>query len=374
MNPARTSNLLLVDDIPENLFILSEILQASGCQLRHATSGKAAIEAALRLPPDLMILDIKMPGMDGLQVCARFKQEPTLRDIPVIFISALQDTRDKLAAFQAGGVDFVTKPFREKEVQARVQTHLELCRQRAQLQANFVQLQKLEELRDNLTHMIVHDMRGPLMTLDGHLNMLETFEAGRLSQDGMRYTTSARQSIARLNRMIFEMLTVSRLESGAVKLNLMECDLVDLAWRVTTEAVVLRQDYPIRFISDPGPLLLSVDQELIGRVMENLVSNALKYATAPDRTEVRLTVTKTQVRFEVMDDGPGIPAEDLPKIFKKFGRVGDGKRPGGTGLGLPFCKLAVEAHGGTIGVRSKQGLGSLFWFTLKLPPPPAPPA
>lgn len=194
MKPRNQPDILIVDDVPQNLSLLSAMLKREGYRVRPATSGKLAIEAALRAPPDLALLDIKMPGMDGFEVCARFKAAASLKDIPVIFISALRETSDKLAAFEAGGVDYVTKPFREREVQARVRAHLELRQQREQLRANLLRLQQLETLRDNLTHMIVHDLRAPLMAVDGHLKLLELFEVQTLSADGKTIWHRRRQA------------------------------------------------------------------------------------------------------------------------------------------------------------------------------------
>ncbi len=364
MKSPSPPDILIVDDVPENLRLLSVMLKREGYRVRPATSGKLALEAALRAPPDLALLDIKMPELNGFEVCARFKAEASLKDMPVIFISALSETGDKLAAFEAGGVDYVTKPFQEREVQARVRAHLELRQQREQLRENLLRLQQLETLRDNLTHMIVHDMRAPLMAVDGHLKLLEMFEVQTLSADGKSYLAQAREGSARLNRMISEMLAVSKLEAGHLKPVLKTCDLVELARKITRTAEALQADKTLRFASPLKQLPLAVDEELIGRVLENLLTNALKFAADGGKVLVKLTGTERQARLEVTDDGIGIAAEHQTRIFEKFGQVEGSPRRRGTGLGLAFCKLAVEAHGGQIGVHSQPGKGSTFWLTL----------
>ena len=364
MKSAPAPRILIVDDVPDNLRLLAAMLKANGYQARPVTSGKLAIEAALQSPPDLILLDINMPEMDGFAVCARLKREETLKEIPVIFISALSETADKLAAFKAGGVDYVTKPFQEQEVYARVHTHLELRRQREQLRDNLLQLQQLEKLRDDLTHMIAHDMRSPLMAVEGHLKMLELFEAGAFSKEGKSYLTQARQGAGRLGRMIFEMLTVSKLEAGKFKTNPVACDLVQIARKVVAEAEAFKGDKTIRFLPPMQKLTLRVDADLLERVLENLLANAVKFAADAGEVQLCLTATEHQARVEVVDDGVGIRAENQLKIFEKFGQVESGKSRIGTGLGLTFCKLAVEAHGGRIGVNSAPGRGSTFWFTL----------
>ncbi len=364
--PLAQPDILIVDDFPENLSLLSSMLKREGYPVRPATSGKLAIEAALSAPPDLVLLDIKMPDLDGFAVCARFKAEASLKDIPVIFISALSETSDKLAAFEAGGVDYITKPFEEREVRARVRAHLELRQQREQLRENLLRLQALETLRDNLTHMLVHDMRAPLMAMDGHLELLAMFEAKTLSAEGKSYLAQARAGSARLNRMISEMLAVSQLEAGQLKPALKSVDLRELVRKTIREAEGLRADKTIRFVSPSKPLPLAADEELIGRVVENLLANALKYGAEAGKVIVRLIATDQQVRVEVTDDGVGIAAEEQARFFEKFGQVEGNPRRRGAGLGLAFCKLAVEAHGGRIGVISQPGKGSTFWFTLEL--------
>ena len=164
-------NVIVVDDTPANLQLLTGMLKERGYKVRPVPSGKLALQAAKNDPPDLILLDIMMPEMDGYEVCERLKADEKLREIPVIFISALNETMDKVRAFGVGGVDYVTKPFQFEEVDARVRTHLELQRQRRKLKENYEQLRRLEELRDNLVHMIVHDLRNPLTGISGFLDL-----------------------------------------------------------------------------------------------------------------------------------------------------------------------------------------------------------
>jgi len=179
--------ILIVDDVPENLRLLSVILKAAGHRVRMVASGEVALESVRQTPPDLILLDIRLPGADGFAVCQQLKQREAVRDIPVIFISAMEGTDEKLKAFQSGGVDYVTKPFQAEEVLARVHAHLEIRRQKIRLEENYRELQILEQKRDNLTHMIVHDMRSPMMTVDGYHEMLQRTEGAQLSPKGIRY-------------------------------------------------------------------------------------------------------------------------------------------------------------------------------------------
>ena len=356
--------ILIVDDVPENLRLLSAILKAAGHRVRLVPSGEVALESVRQTPPDLILLDIRLPGADGFAVCGQLKQLDGVREIPVIFISAMEGVEDKLRAFAAGGVDYVTKPFQAAEVLARVNAHLQIRRQNIQLEENYRELQKLEQKRDNLTHMIVHDMRSPMMTVDGYHEMLERTEAGSLSPKGARYLKEARAGMARLVRLTHEMLAVSKLEAGKLPLNRTAIDLVRLAGEIQAEHEIIREDKTIALESSGAPVVVWADRDLIARVLQNLVGNALAFSPERGRITLAVTGTAAAARVAVTDEGPGIPADQQAVIFNKFGTLGENRHRPGIGLGLTFCKLAIEAHGGSISVRSEPGRGSVFWFEL----------
>jgi signal transduction histidine kinase len=358
-------DILVVDDTPANLRLLSDMLKAHGYRPRLVPSGKLALNAARAVPPDLILLDIRMPEMDGYEVCERLKTDSGLKDIPVIFLSAVGETANKVRAFAAGGVDYITKPFQVEEVLARVETHLSLRRQTRQLEESYAALKHLENMRDNLTHMVVHDMRSPLGVIGGFLSLLESYEAGNLSGSGLQFIREARHSIDELVEMVNSMLDVSKLEAGRMKLHRTDCDLASLA------RDVLRRFDPIRgtrqlVLQAADPVNLRADAGLISRVMQNLAGNAFNYTAANGKIRIAVSRAGREARVEVADNGPGIPAAYHDKIFEKFVQVEDLNAKVGTGLGLAFCKLAVEIHGGRIGVDSGNGKGSTFWFTLPL--------
>jgi two-component system, sensor histidine kinase and response regulator len=359
-------NILLVDDTPANLQLLSGILREQGYKLRPAPSGKLALRAARALPPDLILLDVRMPEMDGYEVCERLKADPALKEIPVIFLSALSDASDKVRAFAVGGVDYITKPFQLDEVLARVETHLEIRRQRRQVQANYESLRRLEFLRDSLIHMVVHDLRSPLMMLGEFLALLEKSESQNLSGNGSRFVVQARRSVDDLVAMVNSILDVSRMEAGELKLNRSRCQL-DLLLREVAGGFELQGDSAEIALEVPEqPVEVSADAALLSRVMHNLLGNAVRFATGRDSVRAIVSRSGGEARVEIVDNGPGIPPEYHEKIFEKFGQVEDNRAAIGTGLGLAFCKFAVELHGGCIGVESVVGKGSTFWFTLPL--------
>jgi two-component system sensor histidine kinase/response regulator len=365
----QAANILVVDDAPENLRLLCAILGESGYEVRPVTNGRQALQAAELHPPDLVLLDITMPEMDGYEVCGALKRNARLKDIPVIFLTALSEIADKLRAFEVGGVDYVTKPFQLEEVRARVETHLALRRANVDLSESYARLQALERLRDDLVHMVVHDMRSPLSVLLGHLDLLQD-EQG-LSPDGKEDLRAAVQGARALSRMTNDLLDVSRLESGAVPLQVATHELAQLAHDAGAALQNLERGRAIA-VEATAPVSASCDARLIARVLENLIGNAIKHTPAESDVTISVTSSNGRAKVTVSDRGPGVPVEARQRIFEKFGTVGGAgsSRYHSAGLGLAFCKLAVEAHGGTIGVEPREPHGSQFWFELPAITPP----
>lgn len=362
-------NILMVDDLPSNLELLGGMLKRRGYRTRAAVSGEAALQAAAAEPPDLVLLDINMPGMDGYEVCRRLKAEVRTSGAPVIFLSALSETLDKVKAFGVGGVDYIGKPFQLEEVEARVRTHLELRAQKQALLRNYERLQELEKMRDGLVHMIVHDLRSPLSAIIAYLDLLGRDFGGPLPDNAAEDIAEARKAAGLMLRLVSDLLDASKMENGKMKLALTEIEVAPLLESVAAGLQSLARTRELSVL--PGePVRVSADSELLTRVVQNLVSNALKYA--PRGGYVRLAVRREggAARVSVENNGPDIPAEFQRKIFEKFGQVDSGgaRQPYSTGLGLNFCKLAVEAHGGRIGVDSAPGKPTTFWFELQVMP------
>ena len=359
-------NIILVDDTPANLQLLTGMLKERGYKVRPVPSGKLALQAAKNDPPDLILLDVMMPEMDGYEVCERLKADDRLKEIPVIFISALNETMDKVRAFGVGGVDYVTKPFQFEEVNARVSTHLQLQRQRRKLKENLEQLRRLEEMRDNLVHMIVHDLRSPLTGISGFLDLALALEKETLTEDGLDYLQTAKRSTTAVINMVSAVLDVSKMEAGEMKLHLTECDLVGIAADLMSDMESLKEAREMNLDAPPAPVTVVADKDLILRVIQNLLGNALKFTSSDGWIHLDIQPDENRVCVKVRDNGPGIPVEYQERIFEKFGQVEARahRQNFSTGLGLTFCKLVVEAHGGSIGVESEVGKGSTFWFVL----------
>ncbi len=358
-------NILVVDDTPANLTLLVGMLKDRGYRVRPVPSGALALQAAAAEPPDLILLDISMPEMDGFEVCAKLKEDPRLRDIPVLFLTARTDIADKVRSFEVGGVDYVTKPFQFQEVDVRVRTHLELRRQKRELEKSYEKLTELQALRDSLVHMLVHDLRSPLSALVGFLGFLKEAEE-KFAPDQRQDIEESLKAAKRMALMVTGVLDVNKLEAGKMTIHPAPCDALSLGREVVASLESLTEGRTLAF-SPKGQLSGWLDRGLVFRVLQNLIANALKFAPRTGgKVELRIKATDEGTRFEVVDNGPGIPPEYHDQIFEKFGQAQGGRknRMFSTGLGLTFCKMAVEAHGGRIGVVSEDGKGSTFWFTL----------
>ena len=360
----RKSTLLVVDDVAANIDILIEAL-GKDYTVRVDTDGAAALGSVKEFRPDLILLDIMMPGMDGFEVCRRLKDDPITRDIPVIFLTALSDAEDKIKGFSIGGVDYVIKPFQSAEVRARVATHLEIHRQKRELQKSYDKLRELEIQRDSLVHMIVHDMRSPLQVVSGNLEMAQ---AEVLPNAAAICVSDALSSTGILIDMVSTLLDISKMEAGQMTLDYSAVKMSNLVRETIRMIAPLREHRRIT-LTPPGQMeALPGDVNLVRRILQNLIVNAIKF-TDKDKGIITLRIESTpedKVRVSIADNGPGIPLEYREKVFDKFCQVAARKQGQGrsTGLGLTFCRLAVEDHGGRIGLEADEGKGSTFWFEL----------
>lgn len=362
--------LLVVDDDPVNVELLCDLLEALDYRTVGARDGAEALRAARERLPDLVLLDIMMPGMNGYEVCRRLKADPATAGIPVVFVTALSDTEDKVQAIESGGDDFLTKPFNRPVLVARIRSLLKLKAANDALERSYRRLQELERLRDDLTRMVVHDVKSPLSALMATLEMAADGDLGHLSPDLARLLADGRERAGDVLQMIDNLLELSRLEEARVELEPREVNVPALLADVADDWSLRAEQRGARVaaaITVPA-LSARADEALLRRVLANLVGNALKHGGRG--VGVTLSAEPGEggegVRFTVADDGVGIDPAHHEAIFRKWESLGrrDAPEEGSSGLGLTFCKLAVEAHGGRIWVQSRPGEGARFHFVV----------
>lgn len=387
LSPAPTAgNILVVDDTPANLRLLVSILTEQGYKVRPASSGPLALMGARAAPPDLILLDISMPDMNGYQVCEALKADPCTRDIPIIFISALDQTEDKVQAFVLGGVDYITKPFQFEEVLARVRTHLTLHQLQRQLvtanqelqaanqelaAANQALAQANAELAasnadlDAFAHTVAHDLKNPLTTIIGFSRLLESrlshFSPETLRENLQRITQTGYKMQEIINALL--LFASVRQESQPVEAG--PCHMATIVQEALQRFELQIREQQAEVITPPTWPVAVGQPAWVEEVWANYISNALKYGGYPPRVELGATVTDTAIRFWVRDNGPGLTPEEQAQVFTPFTRFHQTKADG-HGLGLSIVQRIIERLGGSVGVECPgiAGTGSTFWFTL----------
>jgi two-component system sensor histidine kinase/response regulator len=373
--------ILVADDVAANVELLFDQLETLGYRTVAAYDGPSAIAACFEHKPDLCILDVAMPpgdlGVDtrstGFEVCRRIKRDPRTSRIPVIFVTALNDTGDRVKGIEAGGDDFLTKPHNRLVLGARVRSLLKLKAATDALETSYRQLRELEKVRDDLMKMIVHDLKSPLTSVLATLEMLGDGDFGGLSDSQKRAVGDAEEKAEDLLALIEDILEVARIEEAAVTLSYSPIApgalLAELAHEWAYRFQLERTKASVR-VDDDAPVF-EADKPLIKRVLSNLIQNAVSHSASPIELILAVRRAGEAILFTVADNGPGIPPEYHELIFRKFGQVGGPNAPRvrSSGLGLTFCKLVVDLHGGMIWVKSRESEGSSFYVQLPLHPP-----
>ncbi len=359
--------VLIVDDNSQNLQFLGYILEESGYEPALCRDGKMALNFLKKEKPDLILLDIMMPGMDGIETCRRIKQIDETKDIPILFITALAGTSDKLKAFNVGGVDYITKPFQKEEVLARVNAHLTIRNQRKELEGKNAKLQHANATRDRFFSIISHDLRQPFSGINGFAQILIEF-AETLSKDEIRKIghslSSASTSTFKLLENLLEWTSLQRgkMEYQPVYLNFF--DIVSSSINLY-EGIARQKGIDITAQIEPNTILFA-DRNMIDTVLRNLINNAIKFTSEGGKVIVSSHFGDTTVEARVADTGVGISDRGQKRIFKldqKYKTDGTAGESG-SGLGLILCQELIEKNGGKIWVESEKGKGSIFKFTL----------
>ncbi|MEG4233159.1 response regulator [Microcoleus sp. Pol11C3] len=395
-------NILIVDDTPENLKVLSPTLSEQGYKVRGVINGKMAIRAARSGSPDLILLDIKMPEMDGYEVCTQLKADPKTSEIPVIFISALDEVLDKVTAFQVGGVDYITKPFQVAEVLARIENQLTIQRLKKQLvdrntelQQEIIERKKAEEAaaaasnaKSQFVANMSHELRTPLNAILGFTQLMS--RDSFLGHENLENLRIINRSGQHLLELINDVLDLSKIEAGIMGLDERSFDLYQLLdtleemFQIKAETKNLQ----LRFFVDANvPQYIKTDEKKLRVCLINLLGNAIKFTFDGGSIGLRVTVESKQalpeaeiysnstsgekflISFEVEDTGVGIAAAEIETLFDAFVQTEAGKKAAdGTGLGLTITKKYVQIMGGDIRIKSVLSKGTSFKFNIRVLP------
>ncbi len=352
-NSPEPAKILIVDDQPDNLRLLSKILLGEGYEVRKAINGSTALMGVQTLAPDLILLDINMPGLDGYQVCQELKSDRQTKQIPIIFLSASNEVTDKVKAFEVGGVDYITKPFQVAEVLARVATQ--------------IKIKRFNQMRETLSRTIVHDLKNPLSVITLASSSLERRKC--LEGKNLETLQTINSTAQRLDSLLNDLLMVTKMDAGCLVLHKTEINLHKLIISIVKRFKVAAQGKQINLVGDlpPSAPKISVDLNLFHRAIENLLSNALKFS--PPQTEIIIQVAypqASQVVVRVIDQGIGIKPELRQQIFESYNTGEYLNGVSQIGLGLSFCKMVIEAHEGKISVEDNHPCGSIFTVEIKI--------
>jgi len=362
-NGRMSGSIMIVDDSPDALRVLTELLKEEGYEVRPVLLGRQAIKAAISTPPDLILLDVMMPDMDGYEVCRKLKASPETKDIPIIFLTALDLEENEETGFALGAVDYISKPIQIAIVRARVKTHIQLKLQRDQLELQTVELQALNSELESFGHSVSHDLKAPLHIIKMYGEMIQkTFEREK-DEQGYEEIQIILNACARTYRIIDDLLklsTISRAELSQER--------VDLSALAETSFQEIRKSQPertVEFICMPG-LMTVADLNLIRIAIFDLLSNAWKYTSKHKTARIEFGAIQKGVAlvFYVKDDGAGFDSENATELFAPFVRFHSESEFEGTGIGLSIVNRIIMRHGGQIWAESKPEKGATFWFTI----------
>lgn len=361
------ATILVVDDNPENRALAKATLEDDDYRVILAANGADGIAAFEREHPDCVLLDVRMPGIDGPTACERIRALPGGSDVPVVFVTALRDVETFDRTVVAGGDDFLSKPFRPNELVARVQAALKLRKLAAERSELYAQikhqrdvLQRLQLQKEQLVAFLVHDLKNPVNAIELHAELVLRDRDG--SDRSKRAAEKIRDEGRSLLRMITTLLDIAKADEGQLAPVRSQIALDGLVDRVVAELDVRAQSAGIRLERQLDAAVITADPELLRRVLENLVENAIRHAPEGSAIQITSRAREHGVELCVRDAGAGVPSEQRERVFERFVQAGEATRSN-RGLGLAFCKLAVEAHGGKIWIEdASPGAAFCIWI------------
>ena len=367
--------ILAVDDIATNIMLLKAVLSRAKYKIVTASGGFEALEKVAAVNPDLILLDIMMPDLDGYEVLKRLKADPAHEDIPVIFLTALHNPEDIVKGFKFGASDYISKPFNHEELITRVAHHIYLAAAQRTILQQRDELQATVEARDKMYSVIAHDLRSPIGTLKMVFNMLSiNLTADQIGEDSFEMISMGNNITESTFMLLDNLLKWTKSQIGRMNTVFQEVDISEVVLFASKMSDVVAQVKNIEVEYEiPGTITVSCDVDMVKTIMRNLMSNAIKYSQEGGKIVVSVNETPTHAAISVRDNGIGIKEEDIPKLLNPdthYTTYGT-KNEEGSGLGLQLVQDLTHRNGGELTIESKEGEGSTFTFTIAKTQPKA---
>ena len=367
INPAEFK-LLVVDDVQTNVLLLKALLSKEGYGILVANNGQEALEVIRNENPDLILLDVMMPGMDGFEVAERLKSEEYRCEIPIIFLTALDDTQSIVNGFKLGASDFVSKPFRKEELMVRIKHQLSLVAARRIIEEKNEELRKTIAGRDKMYSVIAHDLRSPMASMKMLLNtIMMNVEKDKIDPDIFDMLEMSNKTSEEVFSLLDNLLKWTKSQLGKLTVIPQKLDVSGLADGVVEVMNSVAEVKHIKLIrTDHESFFVNVDIEMIKSVLRNLISNALKFSNPDSVIKVGIKAEDGKVIVSVTDSGKGIKKEDQHKLLNDnthFTTYGTNSEEG-SGLGLLLCRDFARKNGGELWFESEENVGSVFSFSL----------
>ena len=359
--------VLIIDDNYDNILLAMALLKKLDLELSYALSGAEGLELVRKDMPDVILLDVMMPEIDGIEVCKIIKDNPITRDISIIFVSAKAEIDSVVSALGAGGVDYITKPFRQPELIARLKTHLQISLAQKTVKAQNHLLEKLNKEKDQLMQITAHDLKNPLA---GVLSVLEELTDIDSVNELQEHITNAKYGISSAMSIIYDLIDVYALENGKIRYNDEIFD-VNTVLKNCINSHKLKANFKnISFtvsLSNDS-LYVEIDKHKFSRILDNIISNALKFSSNNSEIIITTTIDNGYSVISIKDEGPGIQLEENSLLFQKFTTLSaqPTANENSTGLGLFIVKTLTLAMNGTIECQSNPGQGTTFILKFKL--------
>lgn len=369
--------VLVVDDNPDICFTLSRYLQEGGYLVRVANSGQEALATIAADPPDVVLLDVILPDQNGLEVLERLRTDPVTAELPIIMATVLNDSEEVVRGLELGANDYITKPVDLPVLLARVRIQLNFKRLQDQRRHDLQRLRELDALRNKFMQIAAHDLKNPLSQIVLGIDMLPDSDIstpeGRAEFEQLVELIGAAAQM--MQDIINDFLDVQALQAGSLELRIQPTSLNELAERIARQHRLYTEskNISLELALTPDLPLCQADPDRLAQAIGNYVNNAIKFSPEGALVTIRTICGERgqSLRLEVEDQGPGISEDEIPLLFQEFVRLSaippGGER--GSGLGLSIVKGLVELHGGRVGVESRVGVGSCFWFEIPLIPP-----